>query len=230
MSTGRALVAATVLFTACTPPPRPPRPAASVDRAAAARAALDGLYPPAFQALHRVVLSVHGRDFAFTGYVLCERPARARVVAFSELGGTIFDVIVTPDGAQVVRAAPGLAARWLEQGVGGAVRALYLWQAKDSLVLTDGDGLAVVDRTHAVEHHVDARGRLSSTETSGAVPFRLDVRTWGQVEGAREPVPVTVLAKNVAAGYTLEVSVLRIAPVEPDGRRFAVPARLDGGS
>lgn len=227
---GKMLVAAVVGLAACAPPPRPPRPAAPADRAAAARAALDALYPASFQALHRVVLSVHGRDFAFTGYVLCERPVRARVVAFSELGGTVFDVIVTRAGAQVERAAPGLAPRWLEEGVGGAVRALYLWRASDALVLTDGDGLAVVDPVHGVEHHVDASGRLSSTETRGPAPFRVDVQAWGLVEGSREPVPVTVLAKNMAAGYTLEVSVLRVAPVEPDDRRFAVPARLDGGS
>ena len=77
--------------------------------------------------LHRVVLTVHGRELAFSGYLSVQRPNSARVAAFSEMGGTLFDVLLPPNGgAEVVRSAPGLKPAWLADGVGGLVRLLYL--------------------------------------------------------------------------------------------------------
>jgi hypothetical protein len=130
----------------------------------------------------------------------------------------------------VVRTAPGLAARWLEEGVGGAVRALYLWRAEGAEVLAAADGLDIVDERPGLEHHLDESNRLCATETAAPAPFRVQIEAWGRVEGWNELVPVTVLAKSLSAGYTLVVSVLRLAPVEPDDRRFAVPSTVDGGS
>jgi len=149
------------------------------------------LYPANFRMLHRVVLTIGGRELAFSGYVLVDRSRAARVVAFSEMGGTLFDVLVAPPAEpRVIRCAPGFKPAWIGPGAGALVQILYLAPP------------------------------LPTART--APDWTIEVRAWARLEGWDTEVPVSLLAKNLAKGYTVEITVLQMTLGGADASKMTV--------
>ncbi|MEI6083899.1 MAG: hypothetical protein WCS70_06315 [Verrucomicrobiota bacterium] len=67
---------------------------------------------------HRAVLTIHGRQFTFTGYLALSETNGLRLIMTSALGQVMADVLVKPDGAvYLMRPSPVLRREWIERYV-----------------------------------------------------------------------------------------------------------------
>ena len=110
---------------------------------------VDSLYPDRFKAVHRVILTLFGKDYVLNGYLSVDRARNdLRVVAQSELGGDVFDVHYTGGGqARIVSRIGRIKNRHLEKTMVRDLRVLYLLKRKDlerGSLFRDQDGSPVL--------------------------------------------------------------------------------------
>ena len=63
-------------------------------------------YPPEFRMSHHALLTVLGKQYDFVGYLGVNRARDLRAVAFADMGGKLFDLMIR-DGRAEVLAKPG---------------------------------------------------------------------------------------------------------------------------
>lgn len=104
-----------------------PRLKGGAAEAPALKKRLEVPYPDSFRAQHRVTLTLRGKQFDFTGYLLVRRPAVWRAVAFGEFGGSLFDLAVFPGrGLRLIRNPGGIRESWLTGPAAEIIQLLYL--------------------------------------------------------------------------------------------------------
>ncbi|MHC5054344.1 MAG: hypothetical protein ACYTKD_06465 [Planctomycetota bacterium] len=190
------------------------------------------VYPESFRMLHRVVLTVGGREFDFTGYVLVSRPGALRAVAFGEIGGTYFDVVTrAPDEARVVRSPARMRVEWLVEGVAWPLRDLYVdAPSADSHLVRLRDG-----RLGLLAFRQGGDAALTIFAPGGAKPEALVVcrsgrptrearlSDWGPAPGSGREVPRRIVVADRTRGYRFEASLVKLNEVDPPDRLFDVP-------
>lgn len=114
LRTGAAIPALLILLAAlaCAPRTSGPRSFPPPEPEAATIPPL----PASYRMVHRVRLEVRGRSFDFIGY-LAVRGESWRAVAYSELGGRLFDFLCLPPRREVLSAPQGLPRKPLREGV-----------------------------------------------------------------------------------------------------------------
>jgi hypothetical protein len=210
-------------------PPNPATPLADEALARELRQSLDAAYPAAFRAVHRVVLSVRGRQFTFTGYLLGRQPGDVRLLAGADLGGTAFELVRRADGeSRVLRAAPGPVARRVHHSAARDAVAIYFQRPSPTAILVrfDRDAVGFTEAapdgrrrefhfdaaSHRLARYVEARGRSRRYEIvfsdEGAFP------DWPR------PVPRQIAIFDRAQGYELNIRVLEFRPATPPAALF----------
>jgi hypothetical protein len=209
-----------LVFSGCGLPPVEERPLVNLALAKKLRTRADGLYPESFRMLHRVVLTVRGRQFDFTGYVLIKRPDQLRVVAFSELGGTLFDVLSrSPGQVQMMRKPAGIKPQWLARFMVETVRMLYCFKPGPTSRLTGGE-----DEGIALSAPVEEGGyAIVFDKKSQQVTGFAQIRDGRYLRRARclastrfetwpVSIPSRIRVEDYAGNYCLEITVLSLKP------------------
>ena len=190
------------------------------------------VYPESFRMLHRVVLSVGGRELDFTGYVLVRGSGALRAVAFGEIGGTYFDVVTrAPDDATVVRSPERMKPEWLVEGVAWPLRDIYVdAPPDDSRLVRLRDGrLALLtfarrgDAVITVFSAATSRPEALITCAGGAVRREARLSDWGPAAGSGRVVPRRIVVADRTRGYRFEASLVKLEEVDPPERLFDVP-------
>lgn len=199
------------------------------------RQSLEAMYPAGFRAVHRVVLSVKGRQFAFTGYLLGGPPGHLRLLASSDVGAAVFEVIRRADGgSRVVRAAPGRAvARLQANAARDAARICFerptpvaqlVKHGRETVGLTDGriagnpqsDGSLREFLFDAARHrlvgYLEARG--------SRVVYEIAFSDDGPVPGWPRPVPRRIAIADREEGYQADIRVLELRAAAPAADAF----------
>lgn len=87
---------------------------------------LENLYPQSFQAIHRCLLKVAGKQFVLDGYLISKHPGSFRLVAKGDMGGTAFELIKQQGQEPViVQNAAGLRDLWLMRGAARDIEVIY---------------------------------------------------------------------------------------------------------
>jgi len=189
------------------------------------------LYPKSFRMLHRVVLTVSGRQFDFTGYVLIRRPSRLRVVAFRDIGGTIFDVVAnSPGETTIAERSPGMKREWLIDGVAGTVRRLYLSSPgpRPRLVGRDKSAVALVYEAEdggfeEIVFDRESRRLTGLLHADGRRCLRrVSYLDFARFEGWEREVPRRIVVEDLAGRYRLEINVIKFVPMELPDRFFRI--------
>ncbi|OGD11999.1 MAG: hypothetical protein A2Y86_01890 [Candidatus Aminicenantes bacterium RBG_13_62_12] len=153
-----------LISSACVPQSSGPRSAPPPPRETDALPRL----PETYRMVHRIRLEVRGRSFDMIGY-LAVRGGDWRAVAYSELGGRLFDFLCRPPRKEVLFAPKGLPHQPLREGVMNDLSRIFTSRPAPS-----------PDR---VETSVRIRSYCSVEGWPEAVPERLTIenRRWGYV-------------------------------------------------
>ena len=154
--------------------------------------------PVSYRMVHHVRLEVRGRSYDFIGYLAVHGP-NWRAVAFSELGGRLFDLLCRSHKKEVLFAPKGLSQKPLTEGVMNELDWIFA-------------------------HHQPPR--LPAPPLPPPIETSIHVLSFSRVDGWPSPVPERMSIRNHRWGYTMEVRLLRIdlRPVESD-----IFQTLDGG-
>ncbi|MCD4677915.1 MAG: hypothetical protein K8S18_18255 [Desulfobacula sp.] len=89
---------------------------------------ITSLYPDRFKALHRVILTLSGKNYVLDGYLFIDRPNREiKLIAQNDLGGIIFDIHFIKNIKKTINInANMLKKNWLEKTVLRDLETLYL--------------------------------------------------------------------------------------------------------
>lgn len=110
---------------------------------------INGLYPDRFKAIHRVILTISGKDYVLNGFLSVNRPNREfTLIAQNDLGGIIFDVhYIENIEQQIHNNLKSIKNEWLRKSLLRDLKALYLLKACSSDTLfSDQQGNFVVSR------------------------------------------------------------------------------------
>lgn len=178
-------------------------------------------YPARFSTVHRTILTRRNRQFDFVGYLDVTRAQKARLVAVTGVGVTLFDVAIDADGeTQSRRKAPEGYEDLIEQGILRDLEVLYLRQPKPG--------------AQRIRHGSGTIGLLSPLPDGGAEEFIFESDTGLLTGYARlrrnrcnyrvhyakfrrfplwpHPVPSEIRVDNYAMGYELDVRVVALEP------------------
>jgi hypothetical protein len=228
---GAALGAALLLACGCVRPPLhdPGTPVEDEALSRALRSALEGLYPAGFSAVHRVILTVRGRQQDMIGCVLVERSGGVRLVATGDMAGTIFELTRRADGsARVERNPAGLREAWL---VGGAARdAAVMYLAGPSprarLVRHESGALGLAEdlpdgrRREFCFSAAERRPAGYVESRAGRCLYRAEFSNYKLLAPWKEPVPGTVRIADYRLNYTAVIEVTGMRPQAVDAARL----------
>lgn len=95
---------------------------------------INGLYPDRFKAIHRVILTLSGKDYVLNGYLSVNRPNRElKLIAQNDLGGIIFDVHYIENIEQQIHNNLKLIKNeWLRKSLLRDLKTLYLLESCSS--------------------------------------------------------------------------------------------------
>ncbi len=160
----------------------------------ASGAAWPGL-PDSYRMIHRVHLDVRGRSLDFLGY-LAVSGSRWRAVAFTEMGGRLFDLISENGRPEVLLSPPGMPRAALLDGVMRDIAAAFVpaWpsgrpagRGEGGPVLADGTSKVVLRRGGETISEITLLSTRSVDGWPSAVPDRVSMRNlhWGYVMEAK---------------------------------------------
>ena len=215
----------------CASAPRyvPATPIADEALASGLRDALDGTYPDEFRTVHRVVLSIRGRQFTFTGYLLARRPGHVRLLAAGDLGGTAFEVIRHPSGESLIlRSLPGRTGQRVAGNAARDAVRIYFARPSHGAVLTrpSNDAVALADvlpdgtarefrldpATSQLRRYLEAR--------RGRVCYEIAFSDYGQASGAARAVPRRISIVDHVGRYRADIRVLELRPATRGAAAF----------
>jgi hypothetical protein len=210
-------------------PYRPGPPLADAGLERELRQSLDATYPAGFRAVHRVILTAAGRQFAFTGYLVGQAPGNVRLLAAAEIGGTAFEVIQRADGERrILRTLPGRYAARVPRDAARDAAGIHFGRPRASAVLTQPsrDTLALTECLpdgHVREFQFDAATRrlVKYLEARGhRIRYEIAFADEGSVPGWPRPVPRRITVVDPAEGYRADIRVLELKPAAPDAAVF----------
>lgn len=86
----------------------PGAPIQDAAREQALRESVAGQYPRQFRAVHRVVLTVRGRQFSLDGYLRADRSTGFRLLAVAGFGGSLFELAWSEEHGPIVVQSNGI--------------------------------------------------------------------------------------------------------------------------
>lgn len=82
------------------------------------------VYPVEFRASHRIILQVNDKEYDFIGY-MTKGDGKIRAIGFGEMGGKLFDLVVSEGGSEILLKPDGMGEKPLLDGVLEDIRYLY---------------------------------------------------------------------------------------------------------
>ncbi len=162
--------------------------------------------PFSYRMVHKIHLDIRGRGFDFLGY-LAVAGDRWRAVAFTEMGGRVFDFIREGSKSEVLLSPRGLPRAPLRDGVMPEIGAAFAW----------GAGRPERAEDDIPPGRAGAAGAVTMILLRGGSPVsEISVLSFRAVEGWPDPVPDRLLVKNRKWGYAMEAVLVRmdLKPVE----------------
>lgn len=183
---------------------------------------VNSLYPSSLRTLHRGILTVGNIQLEMTGYLLIRRPADIRLVAMSDFGSTLFEVVYNKKtGVSIVKNNIGLPRRWLTRAPMRDVSVIYLRSPSPEAALVrhrrnvialaeqleDGttEELLFDADTHCLTGYVMSRNGRCLYEAS----FSNNKIISGWPKSA---IPATIEIKDYRMNYQLIINVLKLTP------------------
>ncbi|MDD8025043.1 MAG: DUF3261 domain-containing protein [Acidobacteriota bacterium] len=153
--------------------------------------------PVSYRMIHRIHVDIRGRSLDFLGY-LAVAGNRWRAVAFTEMGGRLFDLISENGRPEVLLSPRGLPRAALLDGVMRDIEAAFvpaarIGRAPDRPAAAGGGERAAM---------ILQRGGKTVSEIS-----LVSTRT---VDGWAAAVPERLLIKSPYWGYTMDVTLVRL--------------------
>lgn len=157
-----------------------------------------------------VLITIGGRKIPLEGFMVLDLAReQIRLVAMNELGVVLFELLVTDDSEQLLRAVPPLRQQpGLAQGIAGSLRRIYQQPRPRQLDKQEQrrSGLRLW-RTTGDEHVdfvFDCTGHLRQTVmTSELLRWQVFYHSYRPVDG--EDVPEHIVLKDYGRGVTLNI-------------------------
>ena len=187
------------------------------------KSTLDATFPESFYAVHRVIITAAGREFAMDGYVLVKKPGSLRLLVKGSTGGAAFEAVVNPDcGAIILKNPIGLRESWILQGAIRDASEMYLhdFKCKSFLVMhKSGDIGVACDRPDGAREEyrfVGKTRRLASyiLARDGTCLYRMNFSDTKSYPGWPVRVPHTTRIEDYLLNYRLTVQVIKIRVTE----------------
>ncbi|HBA60703.1 MAG TPA: hypothetical protein DCZ92_07765 [Elusimicrobia bacterium] len=194
------------------------------------RKRVQGPYPAAYRAQHRVTLSFYGRQFDFTGYLLVKRRGAWRAAAFGEFGGSLFELAAVPGKAVRVIKKPGAIRKsWLTGPAADLVELLFLPPAADAPVVVSKRGASVIlaylrkngvqEEFRFAEEQGGEQAERFTVLRNGAA-YEVEYSDYAAVPGVERKVPRHIVVENKKAQLKLEADLLKLEPGELPEKLF----------
>lgn len=107
------------------------------------------MYPDNFKAVHHVVLTLFGKNYALNGYLKVNRAEKElHLIAQNDLGGTLFEVHTHKGTSSILSKTAFLKTPWLEKSVLKDLEILYLYEPFVSPRISMGPGSTIVLSEH----------------------------------------------------------------------------------
>jgi hypothetical protein len=159
--------------------------------------AVRNLYPQRFTVYHRVILTVRNRNYDFNGY-LDRQGNRLTAVGFNDLGGRLFHIVFSPDGAEVITKPDHMPDAVLKESLMPEIIAIY---APDLAGQADLEYRidSMTGRCHTIVIH---RGRKSSSV--------IKQRDYRLFEGWNRELPQSIDVVDNRWKYQMRLRLLKI--------------------
>ena len=221
-----ALAAALAILGGCATMPADEHVApADAELARELKKSMDCMYPPRFNAVHRALLTIRGRQLAMIGYVSAERSGRLRLAAAGDLGGTIFEAERGADGGRrVLRRVPSFPQEWVTDGAlrdaalicgeRPSAAAAAVAHADGSIGLVDDLGNGVT--REFVFAGIPPRLTRCILTRRGAVVTEARFERLAAFDGWPRQIPTRILITDRGLGYSVDVTVLELKALDTD--------------
>lgn len=193
------MVASLVLLSACARPAAVPAEVKPTGTVCAAC-----VFPAdAFRLSQKLTLTVGRRSYCFNGYLAVRKPGLLRASGFGEMGGRLFDLLVRPEGAQILFKPGRMPTKPMLEGVVEDLRFLFL----------EGEAVGYA----GPDGHLALARQLRGGRVEREVHFSeyrplFDGATWSG--------PGRVLVQNFRWHYRLEIETLSLNLAPPGDRVF----------
>lgn len=126
-------------------------------------------FPPNAFMTHRAIFTARGKQFALTGYLVLSESRGKRLIISQQLGQTMADLLVTPNGTvHVMQSSPAFKPEWVRKYVAADLECVFGKHPQKKCPLQ------VLDPNHFVIKHFFYKLDLRIVETkTGAQPESL---------------------------------------------------------
>ncbi len=179
-------------------------------------------FPREFTAIQRILLTVNGKEYDFTGSLQKSRH-EIQAVALAEMGSLFLHLRIKGDTTEIIKNPSGLPEHPLRDGVGGDIRFLFdripafrgqFWQQNRNRTMA-----AQKTGKRQIVWQADSAGVYTASVTEAAEGRKLrtvffsDYRYFNSVGRA---LPATIFIRNFRWHYTLRVQLLTIHSPKPE--------------
>jgi hypothetical protein len=178
----------------------------------------NGLFPGECMLTQRIVLKLGGKVYDFSGAAAIRRPDKFRIMAFGDMGGLLFDFLLS-DSVRIVKKMPrGMPEGPIYRGVLQDIQFLYGLHTGIVSAARLDSGLTACRLTDGEIMHTCIFDSAFLPLTANSVRGRRRIRTvdfleFGQVQGDPSPLPVRMVLVNHQYRYRMEVSTSRVQTV-----------------
>ncbi|PIU19168.1 MAG: hypothetical protein COT18_08905 [Elusimicrobia bacterium CG08_land_8_20_14_0_20_59_10] len=193
------------------------------------RKRVEGPYPAAFRAQHRITLSFYGRQLDFTGYLLVKRPGAWRAAAYGEFGASLFELAAFPGkGVRVIKKPGGIRGSWLTGPAADLIELLFLPPLADAPVLVSKRGATVVmaylrrngaQEAYGFAQNPGGAAQRITADRGGAV-YEIEYSDYAAVPGMERKVPRHIVVENRKVQLKLEADLIKLEPAQIQDKIF----------
>ena len=170
--------------------------------------ALQDIYPQSISLSQHVLLKIRGKEFDFPAYLAVDRSRGYRAVAFTGMGGKVFDLLSIEGDKRIVSKPGKMASAPILKGVMEDIGLLFMPYNTERPPYGDK---AAIETGHSAD------GRISSYEIkkSGGLFAKIGLSRYRIFQGWHEPLPAKIEIINYRWDYVIEVELLKInmAPI-----------------
>lgn len=174
-------------------------------------------YPDQFKAIHRVILTLSGKNYVLNGYLFVDRPNREiKLIAQNDLSGVIFDLHYIENRRKKINiAANKIKQEWLENSVLRDLEILYLAKpfVSPTLFSDENDNLILSQKTGQVtqafvykQTRKPLKYRLMQIKhmKNGKYGYHIDFKYGTAVDNR---YPDVIIIKDTKMKYKLQINV-----------------------
>jgi len=171
------------------------------------------VYPEEFTLSQHILLTLREKEYDFMAYLAVDRSRGFRALAFTDMGGKVFDFLSISGESKIV-SKPGIMPEApILKGVMEEIGLIFMTETGDDGIIHRGAAGLSSDKVE-LETVFSSDNNLPSYELrkDGSLISKISLSEYRIFPGWTRPLPSEISIKNYRWNYTVHVTLLKINP------------------